>query len=97
MFTIVYHEKVREDFDRIGKNAALMISKTITKKLTVNPEQYGEKLAGDLKGLWKLKVSKYRVVYLIQNDIVKVFIIAIDHRRAEKAYQLAVKRTRYWR
>ena len=92
MYQIAYHINIQDDFMKIGKSAAVMIRRAIDKKLKVDPEGYGEALTRDLRGLWKLKVSKYRVVYAIYEDIVTVFIVAIDHRRSEEVYKQAKKR-----
>lgn len=93
MYTVLIDELVfREDFKSIDRADQQKIIKSIRKKLTVYPEKYGQPLKGNLKGLWKLKVSKYRVVYEIKGEKTLVYVIKIGFRRDEEVYKEAVKR-----
>ncbi|MEK6681861.1 MAG: type II toxin-antitoxin system RelE/ParE family toxin [Nitrospirota bacterium] len=93
MYTVLIDELVfRGDFKGIDRTDQQKIIKAIRKKLTVYPEEYGQPLKGNLKGLWKLKVSKYRVVYEIKGEKALVYVIKIGFRRDEEVYKEAVKR-----
>ncbi len=46
-----------------------------------DPRRFGKALTGDLKGLWRYRVDDYRIVCLIDNDILTVLIVKIGHRR----------------
>ena len=46
-----------------------------------DPRRFGKALTGDLKGLWRYRVDDYRIVCLIDNDILTVLILKIGHRR----------------
>ncbi len=50
-------------------------------KLMVDPLRYGLPLRRGLKGLMKLRVGDYRVIYSIEKEIVTVQVIKIGHRR----------------
>ena len=41
----------------------------------------GEPLRGDLKGLWKFRVRRYRVVYALDRRARVVRVFAVGHRR----------------
>ena len=49
-------------------------------KLKDNPN-LGKRLAGNLFGLWKLRIDKYRVLYRIIDDKLLIIIIDIGHRK----------------
>jgi len=49
-------------------------------RLANNPRQ-GEPLGGKFKGAWKLRFSRYRVIYLIRDWEMVVIVIDVDHRR----------------
>jgi mRNA interferase RelE/StbE len=78
---------LKEDFKRIDRPIRQLILKTIYKKLSIDPEGYGEKLRYGLKGYWKLKVSDYRVIYRIEKDRVLVLVLKIGLRRDEAVYR----------
>ncbi len=58
-----------------------IIRRAIEDKLMVDPLRYGLPLRRGLKGLMKLRVGDYRVIYSIEKEIVTVQVIKIGHRR----------------
>jgi len=93
MFDVVIDELVfGEDFKRIDRQGRQKIIKAIRKKLTVDPENYGKPLRGELKGFWKLRVGEYRVVYSINKCRVEVYVVMVGFRRDEEVYKEAAKR-----
>ena len=47
-----------------------------------NPRDIGEALRGGKLGhLWKYRVGDYRVMASIEDDIVKILVVAVGHRR----------------
>ncbi|MFZ3072487.1 MAG: type II toxin-antitoxin system RelE/ParE family toxin [Thermodesulfobacteriota bacterium] len=93
MYDVLIDELViTEDFESIDNADRQRILKAIRKKLSIEPEKYGERLKGDLTGLWKLKVGKYRVVYEIQKEKVLVYVIKVGFRRDYEVYKELAKR-----
>ncbi|MEK6693534.1 MAG: type II toxin-antitoxin system RelE/ParE family toxin [Nitrospirota bacterium] len=96
MYTVLVDELVfEEDFKDIDRVDQQRIIKSIRKKLTIEPEGYGKPLKGNLKGLWKLRVGQYRVVYDIKKDKVLVYVIKVGFRRDEEVYREVIKRLRH--
>jgi mRNA interferase RelE/StbE len=95
MYTVLIDELVfEEDFRKIDKPDQQKIIKTIRKKLTRDPEGFGAPLRGDLKGLWKLRVGQYRVVYQIKKKEILVYVVKVGFRRNEEVYREVLKRYR---
>lgn len=95
MYAVLIDELVfEEDFRKIGKPDQQKIIKTIRKKLTIDPEGFGVPLRGDLKGLWKLRVGQYRVVYQIKKKEIHVYVVKVGFRRDEEVYREVLKRYR---
>lgn len=93
MFEVLVDELVfTEDFKHITENDRQRIIRTISKKLTTEPELYGKPLKGSLKGFWKLKIDKFRVVYSLNKDKIEVYVVTVGFRRNEEAYTIAAKR-----
>ncbi len=77
IFTVVYHKKViQEDIPKITTAYKQRIKTAIESKLTTEPEIFGAPLRNSLKGYRKLRVGDYRVVFRIEKQQVKVFILA---------------------
>ena len=53
---------------------------TRIEKLRENPYR-GKRLAGNLFGLFRLRIDKYRVLYKILDDKVMIIIVDIGHRK----------------
>jgi len=95
MHTVLIDELVfKEDFRKIDKPDQKKIIKAIRNKLTKDPEGFGAPLRGDLKGLWKLRVGQYRVVYQIKAREIMVYVVKVGFRRDEEVYREVLKRYR---
>ena len=79
MFSIVVSQTADNFLGRVNKkNREITITKI--KSLKENPK-LGKPLVGKLKGLWSLRIGKYRAVYEISNNEDTIFIIQIEHRK----------------
>ena len=86
MYEVFLSSAVKRDFRRIGHAAARDVLRQINKKLTTDPEGYGERLHDALKGYHKLSVGDCRVVYKIIEDRVWVLVLAVG-KRAEGDFE----------
>ena len=63
-------------------------------ELADSPDMRGRPLVGELTGYWSLHWSRYRVVYVIDEDKHTVFVLAVGMRHEGKSrdiYELARK------
>lgn len=78
-YTLQYHEAVvKQDIPKLSTTAQRKIKVAIENKLTNFPEYFGKPLRRSLKGYRKLRVGDYRVIFRIEEHIVKIFVI--QHR-----------------
>jgi mRNA interferase RelE/StbE len=88
VYKIIYSEVFSENFSRLDKKLKSIVLRKIL-RLTENPKVLGKVLKGPLRGLWELKVSKYRVIYRIIEEQRKVLVETIDSRgRVFKRFSL---------
>ena len=88
-FTIQYHIKVvSDDIPRIPSANKRRIQLAIEQKLMIQPEVFGVPLRRSLKGYRKLRIGDYRVIFRIENTLIKVLVI--QHR--SNVYKAAAKR-----
>lgn len=79
MYSIVYHpDVVDKDIPKLSSTWKKKIQAAIEEKLTTNPELYGKPLRRSLKHYRKLRVGDYRVIFRIEGDTIKIFVI--QHR-----------------
>lgn len=64
------------------------------KKRLLQPHLPGSELHGDLRHCYKIKLRKqgYRLVYLVEDDVLVVLVVAIDKREDATAYRAAIER-----
>lgn len=79
MYVVAYHDDVvKKDLPAIDSEWKQKIRHAIEKKLMTHPETYGKPLRRSLKNYRKLRVGDYRIIFRIEHQTVKVFVI--QHR-----------------
>lgn len=79
MFEIVYHHLIAsKDIPKLSIDWKIKINKAIEQRLTTHPDLFGKPLRRSLKGYRKLRVGDYRVIFRIEKNTVKIFVI--QHR-----------------
>ena len=89
-FEVQYHESVvKQDLPRLSKTIKDRIKNAIEDKLMHDPLNFSKPLRRSLKNYRKLRVGDHRIIFRIEKNIIKIFII--QHRSI--VYQHAKKRT----
>ena len=81
MYSIQYLDSVKDDLQGLSKSTKEKLKKAIEKKLMLNPIEFGKPLQYSLKGLRRLRVEDYRIIYQIAFEIKVVLIVKIGHRK----------------
>lgn len=75
---IEYKASVEKDLRRISQGDAARILGKIEQQLT-RPDAQHEPLAGEFKGLFRLRVGDYRVIY--SRTAERVLVLRVGHRK----------------
>lgn len=76
-YEILYVDKVvKLDLPKISGFYKNRIRQAIENKLMTEPGLYGKPLRKSLKGYLKLRVGDYRIIFRIEKEKVKIFMIA---------------------
>lgn len=81
IWKVTYKKSVQKDLKSISKDIQYIIRRAIEEKLMTEPLKFGLPLRRNLKGLMKLRVGDFRIIYSIQAQIVTVHVIKIGHRK----------------
>lgn len=83
----------KEEWDKLNPSIKLIFKKKLASRLN-NPEVLKDKLRGDLKDCYKIKLLKlgYRLIYKVNSVKLTVLVIAIGRRDKAKAYKEAERR-----
>lgn len=79
MYKVIITETALKNLKKLDKRYQKAVKKAID-RLEQDPK-VGFPLKGRLKGLWKLRFSRYRIVYQIIEKKLIVMILRIGHRR----------------
>ena len=88
-YQVSYHEKVvSEDIPNLSSSMKERMKKAVMAKLMSRPEIFGKPLRSSARGYWALRVGDYRLVFRLEDRLVKIFII--EHR--SRVYQVLQQR-----
>ena len=79
MYRIAFTPEASRQLRKLDKRYSGAVSKAL-ERIAKDPK-LGEPLRYDLKGYWKLRFSRYRIVYKIYERKLLVIIFDIDHRK----------------
>ena len=78
-YKVILSDKVQKRIKSVPNDYLVKIHKSLS-SLSLNPRPFGcVKLAGS-ENHYRIRVGVYRVVYSIEDDILVVQVIKIDHR-----------------
>ncbi len=81
MYKIFFHKQVSEDLEDIPRSHLEAIKKAINERLAIHPHNFKPLSGKKYKGLYRLRISDFRVIYRIIEEDSYVKILAIGHRR----------------
>lgn len=79
IFSIRIKASAARELQRVSKTDRVRIVTAID-RLAENPF-LGNALKGELRGLRRLRVGDYRVVYELRDDMLVVLVVRVAHRR----------------
>lgn len=77
--------EIDKDVQRSMKKLDKQTAKRITSKLREianldDPRSCGKALTGNLAGLWRYRVGDYRIVCVIEDEVLVVLVVDVAHR-----------------
>ena len=79
-YTALWHEDALKDLKKINKKDAEKIIEKVETYLTKDPQQLGKPLKTHLKGFYRYRIGKYRVIYIIKENELLIIILKVGKR-----------------
>jgi mRNA interferase RelE/StbE len=79
MYKIVINKKLLKSLDNISVSYLSGIKQAIN-ELASNPRPFGYRKLAGYEDVFRIRVGIYRIIYTIEDEILTVVIIKIDHR-----------------
>lgn len=82
-WTIKIDKKAVKEIASLDKPIKKRITEFLKNKLAniQNPRSIGEALHGELKKFWKYRIGDYRLICSIEDDVVTVLVLKVQHRK----------------
>ena len=79
---VEFDDKADKSLDKLGHESKKMIQDYLNNRLLSldNPRTVGKPLTGNLKGLWRYRINKFRIICDIQDDKLVILVIKIGKR-----------------
>lgn len=83
VWTIDYTDTAKGQLRKLDKPVARRIVDYMDQRIAeaANPRQIGKALTGPLGDFWRYRVGDCRVICDIQDDVLRVLVVQIGHRR----------------
>jgi mRNA interferase RelE/StbE len=86
----MYEVLLHPDVQKVYVNADQALAKKITRclqQLEQTPRSHSniKALKGDYSGYYRYRIGDYRIIYSVDDELVRVFVVAIAHR--SEAYE----------
>ncbi len=83
MWNLTYSEKARKQLRKLDPLQRRMVLAWLDKHIDQcdNPRRFGTAMKGNWHGYWRYRIGVYRVLVDIQDDIVRVEVVHLAHRR----------------
>ena len=79
---VVYTDRALKQLKKMGRFDARLITSWIGKNLEgcENPRVHGKGLTANRSGEWRYRVGDYRILCMIEDDVLVVEVFSIGHR-----------------
>jgi mRNA interferase RelE/StbE len=86
-YRLVYRPRFHKSLKKIDRKDAERIVLWIVKNLdeTTDPRHSGRSLEGNLKGYWRYRVGKYRIIAEVQDS--ELILLFLDVAKREDVYR----------
>jgi mRNA interferase RelE/StbE len=80
-YEVIWQAKVLEDLEAIDKKDASKIVQRVKTYLVQNPVGLGTPLRGIVKGLFRYRYGRYRIIYAVDIAEKKIIVLHVKHRK----------------
>jgi len=78
---IEWDDRARKELRSLDRPIQTKILKYLKERVTDNPRSFGKELAGNKVGLWRYRVENFRIVCRLEDEKLRVLVIAVGHRK----------------
>lgn len=83
-YQVEYTKSAVKQLKKMDRKIAALILSYIEDKLIdcENPRAYGKALIGDKKEIWRYRVGDYRILAMIEDEVLIITVVEVGHRKS---------------
>ena len=78
---IEWDDRARKELRSLDKPIQTKVLTYLRERVTDDPRRFGKELTGNKIGLWRYRVENFRIVCQLENEKLRVLVIAVGHRK----------------
>jgi mRNA interferase RelE/StbE len=80
---LAFSQKAAKELEKMDPHESRVLLDYLKKRIVTShdPRSLGKPLSGPLKTFWRYRKGDYRIIVDIQDDVLLVQVIKIDHRK----------------
>jgi len=84
MWSVEWDDRAVKELRRLDKAAQSYILQYLKKRIMTDedPRRFGKPLIGNKKGFWRYRINDYRLICSIEENVLKVLVLAVGHRKS---------------
>jgi mRNA-degrading endonuclease RelE of RelBE toxin-antitoxin system len=79
-YRVLWHPETKKDLSKIGMAAVDSLVQTTRHRFSRAPHLIGQPLKGTTHLLWKIRFSKYRIIYTLNTKAKEVWVLSVQGR-----------------
>ena len=78
---IEWDDRARKELRSLDKPIQTNVLTYLRERVTDDPRRFGKEMTGNKIGLWRYRVENFRIVCQLENEKLRVLVIAVGHRK----------------
>ena len=78
---IEWDDRARKELRSLDRQIQKRILDYLRERVSISPLNFGKELVGDKTGLRRYRVDAYRIIFQLQDQKLKVFVVSVGHRK----------------
>ena len=78
---IEWDDRALKELRSLDKPIQKRILTYLRERTTEDPRKFGKELSGNKVSLWRYRVESYRLICRIENDRLRILVVAVGHRK----------------
>jgi len=78
---IEWDDRARKELRSLDKPIQKKVLTYLRERITDDQRRFGKELTGNKIGLWRYRVENSRIVCRLENEKLRVLVIAVGHRK----------------